>query len=202
MATLKSKIINKRDIDWSQTIKLSELKIDSKTIEYHKQRINNVFSQLPENARQQHLHNIILRDNLFTKAMDNIVTYYDIEYDKDDIENIKSNLLKIHDDIEKENIELIVKKIISKALIFHDLQATYNIAITDDEMMNILHEYYQNTNQPIRDFMEDNDKFEKAKNTILEEKTVAFIIDKFPKDLSELEQKLKNIIDKKKNHDK
>lgn len=194
MPVLKSKIINKREIDWNKMLILTDLKVDPQIFEMHRQRINTIFASLPIEKRNQQLHNIILRDNLFSKAMEIIVPSYDFEFDKEDVNKIAIGVVNNYGEDKKPNAENIAKKMITKALIFHDLQKTYNIEITDDELMNILQDYYQNTNQPIRDFMEDSEKFNNAKNTLLEEKTTAFIIDKFPKDLSELERKMQELM--------
>lgn len=196
MPVLKSKILNKRDIDWTHKIILTDLKIDPRVLEMHRQRIDTIFASLPVEKRSQQLHNIILRDNLFSKAMDFILPCYDFEFNSEDVDEIAKGVIATYGDDKKDHANEIAKKMISKALIFNDLQKTYNIEITDEELMNILQDYYQNTNQPIRDFMEDSQKFNNAKHTLLEEKTIAFIIDKFEKDLSELEKKMQELINK------
>ena len=190
MSVLKSKITNKRDIDWKRTIYISDLKIDPQVLEMHKQRINTVFANLPEEARNQQLHNIVLRDNLFSKAMDILVEYYDIDIDNDDVEEFKKGILATFGPEKEQYADEIARKLIIKALIFDDLQKTYDIKITDQELVGILQDYYEQTNQPIRDFMQDKQRFESAKATLLEEKTTAFIIEKFPRNLEELEKKL------------
>ena len=190
MNVLKSKITNKRDIDWKRTIYISDLKIDPQVLEMHKQRINTVFANLPEEARNQQLHNIVLRDNLFSKAMDILVEYYDFEIDQADVEEFKKGILATFGPEKEQYADEIARKLIIKALIFADLQETYDIKITDQELVGILQDYYEQTNQPIRDFMQDKQRFESAKATLLEEKTTAFIIDKFPRNLEELEKKL------------
>ncbi len=200
MAVLKSKIINKRDIDWNQTIVLTDLKVDPKILETHRQRIDTIFANLPIEARNQQLHNIIVRDNLFSKAMELILPSYDFEFSSEDIDLISKDVANNLSDDKKQHANEIAKKMITKALIFNDLQKTYKLEITDEELMNILEDYYQKTNQPIRDFMVDSEKFNKAKTTLLEEKTIAFIIEKFPRDLSELEKKIKELINKNQNN--
>ena len=196
MPVLKSKIINKREIDWTQKIVLTDLKVDPKVLELHRQRIDTIFASLPIEKRSQQLHNIILRDNLFSKAMEIIVPCYDFEFNSNDINEISKSVILNYGEDKKEHANDIAKRMITKALIFNDLQNSFDIKITDDELMSILQDYYQNTNQPIRDFMEDSEKFNNAKNTLLEEKTTAFIIEKFPKDLTELERKMQDLINK------
>lgn len=198
MPVLKSKIVNKRDIDWTKTIVLNDLKVDPQVLEMHKQRIDTIFASLPIEQRGQQLHNIVLRDNLFSKAMEFIVPCYDFEFASEDVSEIAKGVVANYGESKKPHAEEIAKRMITKALIFDDIQRSFNLEISDDELMNILQDYYKNTNQPIRDFMEDSEKFNNAKRTLLEEKTTAFIIEKFPKDLSELERKMQEMMKKQK----
>lgn len=190
MNELKSKITNKRDIDWNTTIYISDLEIDPQVLEMHKQRINTVFANLSQEERDQQVQNVVLRDNLFSKAMDILVTYYDFDINPEDLKNFEDGIITAFGEEKRPYAEEIAKKLIMKALIFDDLQKTYDIKITDQELIDILQNYYQQTNQPIRDFMQDKQRFESAKATLLEEKTTAFIIEKFPRNLEELERKL------------
>ena len=86
------------------------------------------------------------------------------------------------------------KKIIAKALIFQDLQKEFTIEIKDEELTKILESYYEETNLSIRDFKENKAQWEAAKSTLLEEKTTAFIVDKFDRDLSILEANIRKKI--------
>lgn len=200
---LKSKIVEQQEIDWTKPLVISELRVDPQVLEMHKQRINTVFSQLPEQEREQQLHNIVLRDNLFSKAMDTLVQYYIMDLDPEDIKEYQNAIIASFGEEKRAYAEEIARKMIMKALIFKDLQEKYDIKITDQELIKILQDYYEQTNQPIRDFMQDKERFESAKQTLLEEKTTAFIIEKFPRDLSELEKKLYANVDElqKKEHE-
>lgn len=188
--TIKSKIVEKREIDWKTPIVISELRIDPQVLEMHKQRINTVFANLSEQERDQQLHNVVLRDNLFSQAMDRLVQSYTFDIDAEELAQYKQAIISSFGEDKSQYAEEIANKLIMKALIFADLQKEFDITITDQELVKILQDYYQQTNQPIRDFMSDKQRFESAKQTLLEEKTTAFIIEKFPRDLTELEKKL------------
>lgn len=194
---MKSKIKSKKPIDWSRTIVITDVSIHPKVFEEHKKRVDTVFANLSEEMRNQQLNNIILRDNIFNKAMDFLVQDYEFEIDKEELDKFKNNLKSTLNQESDEILEEISEKLIKKILIFADIQKENNITISDDELIKILNNYYEQTNQPIRDFMEDKEKFENAKNSLLEEKTTAFIIEKFPRDLSEFEKKLYESLEKK-----
>lgn len=194
---MKSKITLKKPIDWTRKIIISDVSIHPKVFEEHKKRVETVFSHLSEELKNQQLNNIILRDNIFNKAMDFLVQDYEFEIDNEEKEKFKENLKVSLKQEDESVLNEISEKLIKKILIFSDIQKENNIAISDDELISILNNYYEQTNQPIRDFMEDKEKFEHAKNSLLEEKTTAFIIEKFPRDLSEFEKKLYDSLAKK-----
>lgn len=186
----KSKIINKSPIDWDETIHISELRMDPNLLKAHTDRVNTVFAHLSEQERRQQIQNIVVRDNIFNIAMEYIDKFYEIEFDREELNNL---IIQLTNNLPKEYAQFIpeiAKKAIKKDLIFNDIAQEYGIEISNEELINILNQYYSQTKQPIKDFMKDANKFEAAKKTLLEEKITAFIVDKFPKDLSELEAKL------------
>ena len=83
----KSTIVNKKPIDWKHTIVLEELNVDPKALEMHKERINTVFAKQTEEQRSQQLHNIIVRENLFNKAMTYLADFYEIDVNEEDIKD-------------------------------------------------------------------------------------------------------------------
>ncbi|MDE6472827.1 MAG: hypothetical protein K2K73_00235 [Ureaplasma sp.] len=192
---LKSKIKNKKPIDWTHTIVISDLAVDQNILKMHEERVNNIFASLSDLEKQQQVTNIIIRDNLFNKAMDFIISHYEIEIDPSDIEMLKVNLKNAFPQAQENVLNDIASKLIQKLLIFKDIQTEFNIDVSDEELISVLKDYYEKTNKPIRDFMQDEKSFQAAKNTLLEEKTTSFIIEKFPRDLEELKKKLNKYVD-------
>lgn len=190
----KSTIVNKKPIDWKHTIILEELNVDPKALEMHKERINTVFAKQTEEQRSQQLHNIIVRENLFNKAMTYLADFYEIDVNEEDIKDLAPRIKQAFG-VEDEKLAYeIAQKIIAKALIFQDLQKEFTIEIKDEELTKILESYYEETNLSIRDFKENKAQWEAAKSTLLEEKTTAFIVDKFDRDLSILEANIRKKI--------
>lgn len=192
---LKSIIKSKKPIDWTHTIVIDDLQVDQNILKMHEERVNNIFASLSDIEKQQQVTNIIIRDNLLNKAMDFIVSHYDIEVDLNDIEMLKVNLKNAFPQALENVLNEIATKLIQKLLIFKDIQDEFNIIVSDEELISVLKDYYEKTNKPIRDFMQDEKSFQAAKNTLLEEKTTSFIIEKFPRDLEQLKNKLNKIVD-------
>lgn len=187
----KSIIKNKKPINWDYTIVLEDLMVDPKALEVHKQRINTVFAKQTEEQRAQQLHNIVVRENLFNKAMNYLSDFYEIEVNEEDVKELAPKLARAFGEEMKDKYDEIARKVIAKSLIFSDIQKEFNIDIADDELEKILESYYEETNLSIRDFKENKAQWDAAKTTLLEEKTTAFIVDKFDRDLTTLERNIR-----------
>lgn len=188
---IKSKIISSKEIPWKTVIKLNSLQIDPQILKMHQDRIGKVFANASDEIKNQQVHNIVVRDNLFNKAMDIITSCYEFEINDEDIEKFETAIIQNFGDGKKSIAKNIAEKLVKKTLIFQDLEKKLNITMEDSEIKKILDEYYQATNQPIRGILEDEEKYKNAKATLLEEKMIATIIQKFPRDLVELEANMK-----------
>jgi len=81
---MKSKIINRKPIDYNYVIEVDDVQIDPKNIENHRQRINTIFANKPEEYRLEQINKMIMHDILFSKAMDYLHTFYEFEIDQDE----------------------------------------------------------------------------------------------------------------------
>lgn len=81
---MKSKIINRKPIDYNYVIEVDDIQIDPKNIENHRQRINTIFANKPEEYRLEQINKMIMHDILFSKAMDYLNTFYEFEIDQDE----------------------------------------------------------------------------------------------------------------------
>lgn len=194
---MKSKIINRKPIDYNCVIEVDDIQIDPKNIENHRQRINTIFANKPEEYRLEQINKMIMHDILFSKAMDYLNTFYEFEIDQDEQAQyekmITSEWTKNNVPLEEQNLELAkigANKIIIQQLIFNDIQSENNITVSDDELEKILIEYYQNTNQPIRPFKQDLAGYENARQSIIHEKTIAHILGMFKFNLDKFNQRL------------
>ncbi len=202
---MKSKIINRKPIDYNYVIEVDDIQIDPKNIENHRQRINTIFANKPEEYRLEQINKMIMHDILFSKAMDYLHTFYEFEIDQDEQAQyekmITSEWTKNNLPLEEQNLELAkigANKIIIQQLIFNDIQSENNIIVSDDELEKILIEYYQNTNQPIRSFKQDPAGYENARQSIIHEKTIAYILGMFKFNLDKFNQRLEEFAKKNK----
>lgn len=202
---MKSKIINRKPIDYNYVIEVDDIQIDPKNIENHRQRINTIFANKPEEYRLEQINKMIMHDILFSKAMDYLHTFYEFEIDQDEEAQyekmITSEWTKNNVPLEEQNLELAkigANKIIIQQLIFNDIQSENNIIVSDDELEKILIEYYQNTNQPIRSFKQDPAGYENARQSIIHEKTIAHILGMFKFNLDKFNQRLEEFAKKNK----
>lgn len=81
---MKSKIINRKPIDYNYVIEVDDIQIDPKNIENHRQRINTIFANKPEEYRLEQINKMIMHDILFSKAMDYLNTFYEFEIDQNE----------------------------------------------------------------------------------------------------------------------
>lgn len=197
---MKSKIINKKSIDKKHVIVVDDVQIDPKTIEMHRQRIDTIFANQTEEYRLEQLNKMIMHDILFSKAMDYLFTHYEFDIDKEELDNhikfVIGNTKNIdHENIPKElndSIEMTAKKLIIQKLIFDDIQKENNISVSNDELEKILINYYKETNQPIRTFKQDPQRYEEARTSIINEKIISTIISMFEFNLDKFLEKINN----------
>ncbi len=188
---MKSKIKSTKSIPWETVLKLEKLQIDPQILKMHTERINKVFNNAPEEIRNQQIHNIVVRDNLFNKAMDVITACYEFEINDEDVKAFEDAVIQNFGEEKRDVCHEIAIKLVKKTLIFQDLQEKLEITMDDNEIKKVLDDYYQATNKPIRGILEDKEKYAGAKSTLLEEKIIATLIQKFPRDLTVLEANMK-----------
>ncbi|MCV3753817.1 MPN555 family protein chaperone [Ureaplasma zalophigenitalium] len=199
----KSEIKNKRPIDWNHTIEIEELRIDPKMLEMHRERVNQVFANETEEKKAQQIHNIVIRENAFNLAMDYLVGFYDVDVHEDDVKELEPKIKQVYgDQIKDDQVEQVLNKIIYRGLIFKDLQKALSISVNDEELDSILDNYYEQSNQSIRNFKENKAQYEAARETLLDEKTVAEIIGRFTIDTSKYEKNLRDSLGEKMELDK
>lgn len=193
---MKSKIIEKNPINWENVIEIDDIVMKPELIESHRNKINTIFANKDESYRDDQLNKVILHDLLFTKSMDTLVQYYKFEFNEEEMSEIMKMVKSTYANLDNKALRIIAEKTVMRELIFADLQAEFNIEVTDDEINRILLGYYETTNQSIREFMNNEEQKKAARTSILGEKTISFIISKFKFDLSKLSKKISDFISK------
>jgi FKBP-type peptidyl-prolyl cis-trans isomerase (trigger factor) len=137
---------------------------------------------------------ILIRDNILNAALNIIEKSFKFDINDEDIEKISDRINKsIAEKVENaqplndEAIKLNTIFFIKRILIFDEIAKNYNISVSDEELKEILNQYYENTNQPIREIINDDENLKNAKRAFLDEKIIAFILEKF-KNTTDLEK--------------
>lgn len=193
---MKSKIIQKDQINWNNVIEIDDIVMQPQLIESHRNKINTIFANKDEAYRDDQLNKVILHDLLFTKSMDTLVQFYKFEFNEEEIAEIMKMIKISYNHLDDKALRTIAEKTVIRELIFADLQDEFNISVNEEEINKILLGYYETTNQSIREFMNNEEQKNAARSSILGEKTIAFIIGKFKFDLSKLSKKISEFISK------
>ena len=68
---------------------------------------------------------------------------------------------------------------LKRNLLFNELAKIWDIRITDQDVKKSLDNYYQKTNMPIRDILNDNNKFESVRQIMLNERIAIELLHRF-----------------------
>ncbi len=199
MQILKSKITEAENINWSEKIIIEKLLVDKVSLDVHRSRIDKVFENHSDESKEEYIMQILIRDNILNAALNIIEKSFKFDINDEDIEKISDRINKsIAEKVENaqplndEAIKLNTIFFIKRILIFDEIAKNYNISVSDEELKEILNQYYENTNQPIREIINDDENLKNAKRAFLDEKIIAFILEKF-KNTTDLEKLWENM---------
>ncbi|ADK86691.1 MPN555 family protein chaperone [Mycoplasmoides pneumoniae] len=181
MATnLKSTAKLVKPIQYDKVIEVERIFADPAFIEQHRQRILASFKDAKESALYHELTHIVIKDNLFSCAMNAIVGYFEFNIDEAELKNVMEGLKRdVIQGAEDNTVQAIAEKIIKKALVFNHLQKEWKVEITDEVVKNVISLYYEKTNQSVREYLDDKQKFEGVRTALLEERMVLETINHF-----------------------
>ncbi|WP_052663061.1 MPN555 family protein chaperone [Mycoplasmoides pirum] len=174
-----------KEIDFSKEIKITRIFTDGNLIAQHKDRLRKSIKNISEQVLDFETVQMVIKDNLFSAAMEEIVKHFsfdiDQEYKKFIKENIKMSLTQTSGkEPEDAVLNEISEKIIKKTVVFDYLTTFWKVQVTDQEIKDMLDVYYQKTNDSIREVLDDKEKFEGIRRAILEEKLILKTIAAFP----------------------
>ncbi|MDR3257897.1 MAG: hypothetical protein LBT17_03800 [Mycoplasmataceae bacterium] len=179
MAELKSTIKQLTPINTDKEIVITALRADRRMVEMHAKRLTELFKNETQQQINMKLQNIIARENVFNAIMEETVRNFETTFDEDELKTLKERLKTQFPQQNENNLTEIAKKVIIKTLIFRELGKQWNISVTDDEINASLEQYYKVSNQSIRDYKENKEKFEGIRNVIFEEKITNELIKKY-----------------------
>lgn len=194
MEKLKSKIKRNSEIDYNQEFEITQLHADKAFIEYQKSKFKEIMPNASETEIEKQIANLVARNNSVDLIIDGIYKYFDITIDDDDVkafaDRIKNNVLNdkqgnISNDTMKKmvaddkTLQNIAVSTLKRNLLFNELATLWDIRITDEDVKKSLDNYYQKTNMPIRDILNDKNKFESVRQIMLNERISIELLRRF-----------------------
>ncbi|MBP5256918.1 MAG: hypothetical protein J6Y96_01030 [Mycoplasma sp.] len=194
MKKLKSTIKKNSEIDYSQEFELNRLQADKNFVEFQRKKIKEIMpNETAENIDKQ-VANIVARNNSVDLIIQGIYKHFDININNDDVKSfadrIKNNVLNdknenmsnetmkkmVSDD---KTLQDIATTTLKRNLLFNELAKIWDIRITDQDVKKSLDNYYQKTNMPIRDILNDTNKFESVRQIMLNERIAIELLHRF-----------------------
>ncbi len=179
MEKLLSTIKKIKDLDYNQKFEIKKLFANPDTLEAQRSQMKSINPKATPDEVEKRVFNLVVRDNIFNAIMNYIVTCYEFNIDKSEIEKYSERVKTIYKNAPAEKINEITEITLKKTLVFSELAKLWDIRTTDEETKNSLQNYYKMTNNPIRDILENKNQFEGYKQMIQDQKITAEIIMRF-----------------------
>lgn len=179
MEKLLSTIKKIKDLDYNQKFEIKKLFANPDTLETQRNQMKSINPKATPDEVEKRVFNLVVRDNIFNAIMNYIVTCYEFNIDKSEIEKYSERVKVIYKNAPAEKINEITEITLKKTLVFSELAKLWDIRTTDEETKNSLQNYYKMTNNPIRDILENKDQFEGYKQMIQDQKITSEIIMRF-----------------------
>lgn len=176
---MKSTIKQIKDIDTTKELEITRLFADKNAVENHRQRLQNIFKNETQEQINVKINNLIARDNAFNTSMNEIAKCFEVNVDQGEWDQAYNNLKSRYPSHQDDFLRNLSKHSIIKSLIFQQLATMWDIKVTDDEARESLENFYKMSNEPIRDYLENKEKFQGVKDMLLHEKIVNVILTKF-----------------------
>ena len=163
-----------KEPDFSNEITITKLSASKEMIDWHFNKMKDTFGEkLTNEDIWKRIHSLVLRDNIFNESMKIIVPCYEIKIDPEQLKQIAEIVKKNNKDLEKAPqpyIDMVAQRMIEKQMVFACLAKEWKIEVKDEEAKTMLENYYKQTNQPIRDMLNNPKAMQGIKNTMLEQK--------------------------------
>lgn len=178
---MKSKLEVKSPIDYSKKIIVSKLETPQANIE-NIERI--LLRTLPDKVTlgelREEVRRKILRENAFEQIMNYISLQFTFQISSTELEELTNNVINEfkNSSMTKDAATKIAQKIIMKTLIFEYISKQNNITVSDKELEETIKKEKEIAPQEMKAFF-DSQSNDKLRHMILEQKIVAFLLEKF-----------------------
>lgn len=134
---------------------------------------------ITEEEIEQEKRQMIMRDNLFNAAMDEISSAYTVDFDDSEIAEREESLKQTNVNFTEEHLKNHAKITIFKQLIFQDLARDWELVVTDELAKEVLENHYRQTGKSIREYLTDPEKMSSVKENLLEQMITERIMNAF-----------------------
>ncbi|AHC39931.1 hypothetical protein OVS_01900 [Mycoplasma ovis str. Michigan] len=176
---LRSRIVSKKPVKWGKVLRIERLYFNESLVQNFVESLKANRPKISEEEIEQEKRRMIMRDNLFNAAMDEVSSAYTVEFDESELAEKKEEFKRGNSNFSEEQIENNAKIIIFKQLIYDDLAKDWEIEVTDDLAKHVLENYYKQTGKSIREYFTDAEKMSTVKESVLEQLITERIMNAF-----------------------
>jgi 3-methyladenine DNA glycosylase Tag len=105
--------------------------------------------------------------------------FFEVSYNNEEILKAAEKIVETNKNAKLEDVKRFIEQSEFSMAIWSYLAKEWNITVSDEEAHTFLDEYYKNTNNSIREYKQDKEKFNKIKNDIELRKVIDAINNKF-----------------------
>lgn len=188
----KAKITKIKEPEYGKELLVDKLIANPGVVERHIAGVRQTFADTWKRAGisdeeinrrvNQYVQNIVLRDNEFNLAMQQIVPCYKFEISTEDLGGLAKmmkmadpNLANVNDDL----VKMMAQRMVEKELVFVALSNEWKIQVTDEEADKELEKMYKETNASVSEIVSNPERFENFKQQMREHRIVEAILGKF-----------------------
>lgn len=168
-----------KPFDYDKVYEINKLQAQKEIVEMRRQQLLKAMKDAKPEQIEQQLTNSIIRDNAFSTIMTDIVNNFEFDIDPKQIEFVRNSIKKAQPNIPDKSLDIIVDHTIKRDLVFFHLSRKWDLTVSDKEVKDSLQAYYKATNEPIREMLNDKQKFESVRMTIFNEKIMNEILRRF-----------------------
>lgn len=168
-----------KPFDYDKVYEINKLQAQKEIVEMRRQQLLKAMKDAKPEQIEQQLTNSIIRDNAFSTIMTDIVNNFEFDIDPKQIEFVRNSIKKAQPNIPDKSLDIIVDHTIKRDLVFFHLSRKWDLTVSNKEVKDSLQAYYKATNEPIREMLNDKQKFESVRMTIFNEKIMNEILKRF-----------------------
>lgn len=176
---LKSKISKKKPIDFDKLILIEELRADQNIVNQQRAKLSELYKNVDPKVIEQQLINLVVRDNMLNTIIQYLSEQYTIKVEQQDLDSYFKKFKTALPNLSDEILEEISRKAIIRRLIYDDLALQWALETSDNEAKTAIQNYYQQTNQPVRELLDDKQKFADIKTILTDEKISNELLKRF-----------------------